>query len=200
MRKKLVHSLAIVIFSSQIQAGKEFKLGNFFPVWILSRSEFDYWQQLFDAQGFHQSTENTFHPILSSSVSKALKKWLEGRWFKPTLFQNFYEKLVKFLMVCLHGWWGKAWALKRFSSLPLTGNCDYPERETALASLKKESLVVAIKGKIAFNRISFIRNRLYHLFWTVIFHNFWHLISKWHFPQHVLIISSNPSFTLFQNP
>ena len=102
----------IVIFSSQIQAGKEFKLGNFFPVWILSRSEFDYWQQLFDAQGFHQSTENTFHPILSSSVSKALKKWLEGRWFKPTLFQNFYEKLFKFLMVCLHGWWGKAWALK----------------------------------------------------------------------------------------
>ena len=102
----------IVIFSSQIQARKEFKLGNFFPVWILSRSEFDYWQQLFDAQGFHQPTEYTFHPILSSLVSKALKKWLEGRWFKPTLFQNFYQKLVKFLMVCLHGRWGKAWALK----------------------------------------------------------------------------------------
>ena len=106
----------IVIFSSQIRNGKEFELGNFFPVWILSRSEFDYWQQLFDAQAFHQSTENIFHPILSSSVGIALKKWLEGRWFEPTLFQNFYQKLVKFLIEIpwpYHAQWGKAWALKR---------------------------------------------------------------------------------------
>ena len=48
-----------------------------------------------------------------------------------------------------------------FSSLLITENCHYPEGETALASLKKERVVIAIKGKIAFNRISIIRIPLY---------------------------------------
>ena len=51
-----------------------------------------------------------------------------------------------------------------FSSLLITENCHYPEGETALASLKKERVVIAIKGKIAFNRISIIRIPLYFTF------------------------------------
>ena len=52
--------------------------------------------------------------------------------------------------------------LRRREVLPTRPLSNNPKSfQRALASLKKESLVVAIKGKIAFNRISFIRNRLY---------------------------------------
>ena len=48
-----------------------------------------------------------------------------------------------------------------FSSLRLSGNCHYPKKGTALASLKRRVLVVVINREIAIIRISFNRVLLY---------------------------------------